>query len=184
MRKLTSFGFRRHRLCSQRSSILVCMIYALYTLGLAAVPMSFALQHQKAPAVQAWLEEEKLTLVRSESGSETFHLTVQVPPNHHAYLDKGDDGLLIPLTFTFTPFEQQGIQVAMLTQPGGKRDEKFRATVLRGKGTFTFELKAIRDALPQDRVLPATLLYQICNDVTEICYPPQELAVPLRLIEP
>ncbi|MEE8297194.1 MAG: hypothetical protein V3R26_05115, partial [Hyphomicrobium sp.] len=65
----------------------------------------------------------------------------------------------------------------------GKRDEKFRATVLRGKGTFIFELEAIRDALPRDSVLPATLRYQICNDVTEICYLPKEIEVPLRLIE-
>ncbi|MEE8303910.1 MAG: hypothetical protein V3S24_15915, partial [Candidatus Tectomicrobia bacterium] len=70
------------------------MIYALYTFSPAAAPMSSASQHPEVPEVQAWLEEEKLTLggVRSEK----FHITVQVPPNHHAYLDKGDDGFLIP----------------------------------------------------------------------------------------
>ena len=174
---------------TQRSCILLCMVSALCTFGPPEVPMSSAGQSQEVPEVQAWLVEEKLTLggVRSEK----FHIAVQIPPNHHAYLDKGDDGLLIPLTFTFTLLEQRGTRVVMRARPRGKRDEKFQATVLRGKGTFGFELQATQDTLPRDSVLtatllyvlPATLLYQICNDVTEICYPPEEIEVPLHFTE-
>ena len=54
-RSATVFGFRSRRLCSQRSCILVCMIYALYTFSPAAAPMSSASQHPEVPEVQAVL---------------------------------------------------------------------------------------------------------------------------------
>ena len=41
-RSVTVFGFTSRRLCSQRSCILLCMIYALYTFSPAAAPMSSA----------------------------------------------------------------------------------------------------------------------------------------------
>ena len=53
------------------------------------------------------------------------------------------------------------------------------ATVLRGSGEFTFRVKTTRMASPSVGTLPLTFRYQICNDVTKLCYPPQELTVSL-----
>ncbi len=134
-----------------------------------------------ANTVQAWVMEAQLRLGRSRSTK--FRIAVRIPPNHHGYLDTGDGGLLIPLTFTFMPLEQRGARVAVLARPRGTRDEKFRATVLRGTGTFGFRLEATSDIFLPGSVLPATLRYQICNDVTNICYAPKEIDVPLRFAE-
>ena len=67
----------------------------------------------------------------------------------------------------------------MLSHPVGERDEMVHATVLRGSGEFTFRVKTTRMASPSVGTLPLTFRYQICNDVTKLCYPPQELTVSL-----
>ena len=59
--------------------------------------------------------------------------------------------------------------VEMTSAPPGVRDDKVRAQVLRGSGDFTFRLVPA----PQPAVdATARLRYQICSDVTGICYPP------------
>jgi len=67
-----------------------------------------------------------------DTGSETLHIAVQIPPNHHGYLDTGDEGFFIPLSFAFPSLEEQGAQVVMVSHPIGERDEAVHATVLRG----------------------------------------------------
>ena len=134
---------------------------------------------QTPPTVQAWSVDGDLQL--DATGSGTWRIAVQVPPEHHGYLDKGDEGLLIPLAFTFTPFEERRARVSLLSRPQGTRDEKAHATVLRGRGDFTFRVETAKTLLPMDTILPATLRYQICNDVTNICYPPRTIDVPLRI---
>lgn len=62
---------------------------------------------QTPPTVQAWSVDGDLQL--DATGSGTWRIAVQVPPEHHGYLDKGDEGLLIPLAFTFTPFEERRV---------------------------------------------------------------------------
>ena len=118
---------------------------------------------------------------RQPSDTEAYilRLAVQLPANHHGYLDTGDEGLFIPLTFAFPGLEEQGAQVVMLSHPVGERDEMVHATVLRGSGEFTFRVKTTHMTSPSVGTLPLTLRYQICNDVTKLCYPPQELTVSL-----
>jgi hypothetical protein len=102
----------------------------------------------------------------------TFRIAVEVPSGHHGYIDKGDDGFLIPFTFSFPGLEETGVVVEMTSAPPGVRDDKVRAQVLRGSGDFTFRLVPA----PQPAVdATARLRYQICNDVTGICYPPAVL---------
>jgi thiol:disulfide interchange protein DsbD len=67
----------------------------------------------------------------------------------------------------------------MLSHPIGKRDEIVHATVLRGRGEFTFRVQATRTVALSVGTLPLTFRYQICNDLTKLCYPPQELTVSL-----
>jgi thiol:disulfide interchange protein DsbD len=114
-----------------------------------------------------------------DTGSGNIRLAVEIPPDHHGYLDKGDEGFYIPLTFTFSPLEERGARVTLLSRPQGTRDEKAQATVLRGKGDFVFRLDSVN--WPPEAVTTATLRYQICNDLTNICYPPRTTDVPIRL---
>src|SRR5882672_338617 len=129
------------------------------------------------PEVNVWLVAQE----RQPSDTEAYilRLAVRLPANHHGYLDTGDEGLFIPLTFAFPSLEGQGAEVVMLSHPVGERDEMVHDTVLRGSGEFTLRVKTTRMASPSVGTLPLTLRYQICNDVTKLCYPPQELTVSL-----
>ncbi len=112
------------------------------------------------------------SLARS-NGELSFRIAVEVPAGHHGYIDKGDDGFLIPFSFSFPDLEETGV-VEMTSAPRGVRDDKVRAQVLRGRGDFAFRLvPAPRPAADAT----AGLLYQICNDVTIICYPPTVLRI-------
>jgi thioredoxin:protein disulfide reductase len=133
---------------------------------------------QTLPEVNVWLMTQERQ--PGDTGAYTLRLAVQIPAHHHGYLDTGDEGFFIPLTFAFPSLEEQGAQVVMLSHPVGERDEIVHATVLRGSGEFTFRVKTTRMPSPSVGALPLTFRYQICNDVTKLCYPPQELTVSLH----
>lgn len=105
-----------------------------------------------------------------------LRIAVDVPPGHHGYIDKGDDGYFIPLSFAFPDLEQKGIEAEITSVTPGVRDEKVRAQVLRGRADFAFRLAP---APPRSADLTARIRYQICNDITEICYPPGQLGLPI-----
>ena len=50
------------------------------------------------PAVTAVLVENDVQV--PPTGQATFHIRVQIPPDHHGYLDKGEEGFFIPLLLT------------------------------------------------------------------------------------
>jgi thiol:disulfide interchange protein DsbD len=129
------------------------------------------------PEVKVWLVAQE----RQPGDTEgyIFRLGIQLPANHHGYLDTGDEGLFIPITFAFPSLEEQGAQIVMLSHPIGERDEIVHATVLRGSGEFAFRVQTTRMTSPSVRTLSLTLRYQICNDITKLCYPPQELTASL-----
>ncbi len=106
----------------------------------------------------------------------SFRIALEVPAGHHGYIDKGDDGFFIPFSFSFPGLEETGVVVEMTSAPLGVRDEKVRAQVLRGRGDFAFRL-APAPQLAADAT--AGLRYQICSDVTGICYPPKALRIPV-----
>lgn len=113
-------------------------------------------------------------------GLTTFRVEVHVPADHHGYLDRGDEGLFIPLAFAFDSLEDGGFRVVEISRPSGARDEIVHATVLRESGAFEFRLETPDDTLPPVGTFSATLRHQICNDVTNICYPPKTTNFPLR----
>jgi len=113
------------------------------------------------------------------TGEAAFRVSFEVPPGHHGYLDRGDSGFLIPFTFSFPALEERGAKVTVASGPRGVRDDKFRATVLRGAGEFAFRLET-GTRIPAGASLPASLRYQICNDVTNLCYSPRRAEIPLR----
>ena len=131
------------------------------------------------PALKAWMPDGGLQT--DASGTATVRIAVQVPPDHHGYLDKGDEGLLIPLTFAFKPLEAKGVRITESARPEGTRDDKSHSTVLRGDGEFSFRLDPPAGGFPAQGEFPTTVRYQICNDLTNICYPPRTIDVPLQL---
>ena len=113
--------------------------------------------------------------------SMTLRITVLVPPGHHGYVDRGDDGFYIPMTFTFPSLEGAGVESTERARPGGERDETVRAFVFRGRGDFEFEFEPA-EALSGIDEIETKLRYQVCNDRTKICYSPktQSIRVPIR----
>lgn len=121
--------------------------------------------------------------VDEQAGLTTFRIDVHVPADHHGYLDRGDEGLFIPLDFAFDSLAERGFRVTEVSRPSGTRDDIVHATVLRESGAFEFWLEAPDDSLPPTGTFSATLRHQICNDVTNICYPPKTTTFPLRFAE-
>ena len=157
--------------------IFCSLMYGWCTLTPAEAQLPWDRQLPQIPEVKAQMVGPALAV--GTSGPTTLRIAVEIPPDHHGYLDQGDDGLLIPLAFTFPAFVERGVQVVMLSHPAGVREAKVRAAVLRGKGEFVFRLDAQGAAFPPEGTFPALLRYQICNDVTNVCYPPQDREVPL-----
>jgi thiol:disulfide interchange protein DsbD len=131
------------------------------------------------PKVNVWLVAQEYQ--PSDTEQHTLRIAVQIPANHHGYLDTGDEGLFIPLTFAFPSLDEQGAQVVMLSHPTGERDEMVHATVLRGSGEFIFHVQTSHMNPLLGGTLPLAFRYQICNDVTKLCYPPQDLTLSLQL---
>ncbi len=130
---------------------------------------------QARPSVSAQVVAGSLARSTQEM---SFRIEVEVPAGHHGYLDKGDDGFLIPFSFSFPGLEETGVVVEMTSAPPGVRDDKVRAQVLRGRADFGFRLVPA----PQPAAgATVGLRYQICNDVTGICYPPAVLSVPVPM---
>ena len=128
---------------------------------------------QGRPSVTAEVVPGSLTRIAEEL---SFRIAVEVPAGHHGYVDKGDDGFFIPFSFSFPGLEETGVVVEMISAPPGVRDDKARAQVLRGRADFAFRLVP---APQPDAGATAGLRYQICNDVTGICYPPRVLRIPV-----
>ncbi len=128
------------------------------------------------PRVEAKLEQPKIEI---QPGSATgFTIRVIVPKEHHAYLDRGDKGFFIPIEFDFAELTAGGYQVKTVKKPEGEREDKLEATVLRGEGVFEFQLEAVSSS-PPGKTYQVDLRSQICNDITNICYPPDSTSISL-----
>lgn len=162
-----------------RIVLLFGFICCLSTAISATAQPSLQGQPPAPPQIQAKTTEDIIVIDHTRSG--TFRIAVHVPQHHHGYLDAGAEGLLIPLTFTFPDLEARKIRVKELSRPSGKWDHTVRATVLRGNGAFTFHLDATAASLAADEIFSGNLLYQICNDKTNICYAPRKINIPLNI---
>ena len=129
------------------------------------------------PAVEAELVDGR---VHRNDDAVTFRVAVLIPPGHHGYVDRGDDGFYIPFTFTIPALEEARAELTELARPQGVRDEKVNAFVLRGRGEFEFGLRPVA-ALSAINELEVTLRYQVWNDRTGICYPPTRVSIRVPL---
>lgn len=163
---------------TSQHSILLFVMYVLSFLVSTAVEGFFPSSGDALPEPKVWLVTRL-----SEMPVTTVRIAVQIPENHHGYLDTGDEGFYIPLALSFPTLEAVGVNIRLLSQPQGVRDETAHATVLRGYGEFSFRLEMPTTALQIDQPLPLLLHYQICNDVTKLCYPPQTLHLQLTSVQ-
>lgn len=167
----------------------VSLLLRLLLLGfIFTVPMVTPVEAQLSledtlPGIPEVVVQARDFTVDEQAGFTTFRVDVHVPADHHGYLDRGDEGLFIPLAFAFDSLEERGFRVTELSRPSGTRDDIVHATVLRESGAFEFWLEAPDDTLSPAGTFSATLRHQICNDVTNVCYPPKTTTFPIRFAE-
>ena len=92
---------------------------------------------------QAVIPKADLSVATLNSGQwpADYQLTLTIPKEHHAYLDKGDENIYIPVTVD----PEQKLAASQLTitnlqKPVGVYDSVVKATVLRDKGDFIVSL--------------------------------------------
>ncbi len=103
-------------------------------------------------------------------------IALNIPREHHAYLDAGRDGVLIPIAFLWDEMITAGVikkAPPVKTRPKGVMEAEMGAHVLRGFGEFVFT--------PTEDLKGRTLKVrtQLCNDRTRVCYPPSTQSVVL-----
>lgn len=107
-----------------------------------------------------------------------FQIDFIVPPDHHAYLDKGDEQMYIPITLDVNgALAKAGLKMENFIKPEGVYDSEVKATVLRDKGEFHFTLSGFATVA----TFPLSVKYQICNDISHQCFRPQTVLVDLKL---
>ncbi len=107
-----------------------------------------------------------------------YQIDFTVPAEHHAYLDKGDEQMYIPITFDANGgLAGAGLKIDDLKKPAGVYEEAVKATVLRDTGEFLLTLSGSANGA----TFPLSVKYQLCNDVTHQCFRPQTVSVDLKL---
>lgn len=99
---------------------------------------------------------------------------VTVPHGHHAYLNSGDEGNLIPVTFFWESLIENGVlrgKPMQISSPKGVRDEEVQALVLRGTGAYEFQI--VKTAAEKLKGLSLKVRTQVCDESRGICYRPR-----------
>ena len=130
------------------------------------LPLLSSCKEEKSPA-----PNRPQARISASVDDDTLTVFVAIPEGTHAYLDRGREGVLIPVSFDW-----KDIKAKPVLAPDGEFDELVRATVFRGEGSFVFK---VEDA----RTLKGSVFRvrtQLCNDELGICYPPswQEVEIP------
>ncbi len=120
--------------------------------------------------------------LNSDQWPAEFRLTLNVPNDHHAYLDKGDENIYIPVSVD--PKDKLAalqLKVANLQKPEGVYDGDVKAKVLRGQGDFVVSLASLSSGKLIANPVAVDINYQLCNDITHVCFRPQTAQVNLAL---
>lgn len=124
----------------------------------------------------------KIAALNSNQWPAEYRLTLNVPQDHHAYLDKGDENIYIPVAID--PKEKLAaskLKLAVLQKPLGIYDSEVKAKVLRGQGDFILSLTPVEVKPTESNPLMIDVSYQLCNDMTHVCFRPQTAQVSLTL---
>jgi thioredoxin:protein disulfide reductase len=111
-----------------------------------------------------------------------YRLSLTVPKDHHAYLDTGDENIYIPVTVDpDSKLAASGLSISKLQKPAGVHDSLVKANVLRDQGDFTLELAQTGAGASGLGSTDLELTYQLCNELTNVCFRPQTTQVGLAL---
>ncbi len=114
-----------------------------------------------------------------------FRITVDVPPDHHAYLNAGDKNIYIPIAFDADgKLAAAGLAITQIQKPAGEYDPDMAAQVLRGRGEFTLALAPTGTVPVSGDNIPLAVRYQLCSDVNHVCFRPKTVTVALPLPPP
>jgi thioredoxin:protein disulfide reductase len=123
-----------------------------------------------------------VTPINTNQWPAQYRLTLTVPKDHHAYLDAGDENAYIPITVDpNSKLAASGLTISKLEKPTGVHDSLVKANVLRDKGDFTLELAQIGSKPAIVNSASLELRYQLCNEITNVCFRPQTTQADLAL---
>jgi len=110
-----------------------------------------------------------------------YLIKMAIPEHHHAYLDKGVEQAYIAITLDRkNTLAQQNLAVHQFSLPKGHFDNKVQATVLRGKSELTLAINH-QNKVIHNQTATVNLRYQLCNEVTNVCFRPQTKKLTLEL---
>jgi thiol:disulfide interchange protein DsbD len=139
------------------------ILFWLFTIGIA---------HAEVPKAE-------VTLTALTNGQ--YSLSLNIPKDHHAYLDKGDESIYIPVNIALDEkLSAAGFSIEKLQKPAGVYDSSVKATVLRDKNQFTLIL-AQSTTSKKIEATQLSVQYQLCNELTHVCYRPQMVKLDLNL---
>lgn len=139
--------------------------------------LAMGLAHAEIPKAQL-----SVNAINPSQWPAQFVLTLTVPEEHHAYLDKGDESIYIPIAIDpDNKLPALGLAIDTLKKPEGVHDAEVKATVLRGKGDFTLSLTQTGTPPFSANSIPLDIRYQLCNEQTHVCFRPQTTNVDLNL---
>ncbi len=126
--------------------------------------------------------ELSVTPLNTNQWPAQYRLTLMVPKDHHAYLDAGDENAYLPITADpNSKLAASGLSINKFDKPVGVHDSLVKATVLRDKGDFTLELAQTGSKPAVVNSADLELRYQLCNELTNVCFRPQTAQVNLAL---
>ncbi|MEQ1636583.1 MAG: cytochrome c biogenesis protein CcdA [Methylococcales bacterium] len=128
--------------------------------------------------------ELSITPTYTMSWPAQYQLSLFLPKNHHAYLDSGDTHSYLPITIDpQTKLAASGLTISKLEKPTGVYDHLVKATVLRGKNDFKLWLMPANQEqfFQNTTVISLEVEYQLCNEITNVCFRPQTARQELTL---
>jgi len=142
--------------------------------------LSTALTYAEIPQASV-----SVTPLNTDHWPAQYRLTLTVPKDHHAYLDTGDENIYIPVTIDpNSKLSASGLAISKLEKPSGVHDDLVKANVLRDKGDFNLELSETGTQPSSLKATDLEVTYQLCNELTNVCFRPQNTSVNLALPAP
>ncbi len=109
-----------------------------------------------------------------------YRLMLTVPKDHHAYLDAGENNAYLPVSpDPNSKLADSGVTIKKFDKPDGIHDSLVKATVLRDRSEFTLELAQTGSKPAIVNSASLELRYQLCNELTNVCFRPQTASVDL-----
>lgn len=124
-----------------------------------------------------------ITPLNSGQWPAEFTLSLIVPKDHHAYLNSGDEDVYIPIKIDLNgELASSRLSLVIRQRPTGVYDNTVKASVLRDKGDFILAILPIATEQPfHEPSVELSVKYQLCSDITHMCYRPQTAQLSLAL---